>query len=338
MHKIIVSRTDNLGDVVLSLPVIGKLKQVFPSSKIIFIGKKYTEPLIHACTHVDEYWDKDQLDSYDTTGVKAIIFLFPDQSVAKWAEQQAIPVRIGTSHRWWHWLYCNELINFSRRNSDLHEIQLNFKLLKPLGISDSVSLEEASGLYGLKSTEHKLPDYVEKQLFSDSYKLVIHPKSKGSAREWHSQNYLRLAKSVPEDTHIFLTGTPAEETKLYYENPELLALPNVTNVMGKLTLSELIYFIDQADGLVACSTGPLHIAAALGKSAIGIYPNIRPMHPGRWKPVGKQAEVLTFYKPDCTDCSSRPEHCVCVQHIRVADILDKLAIVDTPERKSFFST
>jgi ADP-heptose:LPS heptosyltransferase len=44
--------------------------------------------------------------------------------------------------------------------------------------------------------------------------------------------------------------------------------------------------------LVAASTGPLHIASAVGIHAIGLYPSKRPMHPGRWMPLGGNASYL----------------------------------------------
>jgi len=94
--------------------------------------------------------------------------------------------------------------------------------------------------------------------------------------------------------------------------------------MGKLTLSALICFLSQINALIACSTGPLHIAAALGKHAIGIYPNIRPMHPGRWKPVGRYVDTITFYKPDCVVCSDRPNQCYCIERIPIKDISQKI--------------
>ena len=52
MQKIIVSRTDNIGDVILSLPVIGKLKQIYSSSKIILLGKEYTRPIADVCINI----------------------------------------------------------------------------------------------------------------------------------------------------------------------------------------------------------------------------------------------------------------------------------------------
>jgi len=80
-----------------------------------------------------------------------------------------------------------------------------------------------------------------------------------------------------------------------------------------MSLAQLMSFIEACDGLVAASTGPLHIAAALGKTAIGIYPPIRPMHPGRWAPVGKQAKFAVIEK-ECSDCRNNGM-CHCMQEI-----------------------
>ncbi|MFC7667381.1 glycosyltransferase family 9 protein [Hymenobacter humi] len=70
-----------------------------------------------------------------------------------------------------------------------------------------------------------------------------------------------------------------------------------------------------ADGLVAGSTGPLHLAAALGRHALGLYPPIRPMHPGRWAPLGPRAGFMVFDKPSCEDCRTEPAACRCIRAI-----------------------
>ena len=82
----------------------------------------------------------------------------------------------------------------------------------------------------------------------------------------------------------------------------------------------LINFINQADGLVSCSTGPLHIAAALGKYACGIYPPMKPLHPGRWAPLGKKAMYIVLEK-DCFDCKKNM-NCTCIQSILPTQVLD----------------
>jgi ADP-heptose:LPS heptosyltransferase len=78
----------------------------------------------------------------------------------------------------------------------------------------------------------------------------------------------------------------------------------VTDLTGKLSLDELIAFLAHADGIVAASTGPLHIAAALGVTAVGLFPPTRPMHSGRWAPVGKQTKVFVAKKESWRFCKS----------------------------------
>ena len=83
-------------------------------------------------------------------------------------------------------------------------------------------------------------------------------------------------------------------------------------------MPQFLAFIAAADGLVAGSTGPLHLAAALGRHALGLYPPIRPMHPGRWAPLGPHADYLVFDKPNCADCRAQPAACACIKALAPA--------------------
>jgi heptosyltransferase III len=146
--------------------------------------------------------------------------------------------------------------------------------------------------------------------------LILHPKSRGSAREWGLGNYVRLVGLLPRERFkVFVTGTAADGQLLA---PLLAEHPELTDLTGRLTLGQLMTFISKADGLVAASTGPLHLAAALGVHALGIYPPIRPMHPGRWAPVGRKVRV--FVKPEyCEDCR-RMGDCHCIREIEPAEV------------------
>jgi ADP-heptose:LPS heptosyltransferase len=92
---------------------------------------------------------------------------------------------------------------------------------------------------------------------------------------------------------------------------ELLRMPNVSNLCGKFSLDELAAFINAADGLIASGTGPLHMAAALGRPTLGLFPPMKPIHPGRWAPLGRAAVVLCRDKP-CDDAST----CACMRNTR----------------------
>lgn len=324
----IISRTDAIGDVVLTLPVAGVLKSLYPQSQVIFLGRNYTEEVVKASVHVDRFlnWDEwkalpaaEAARELAATGADTIIHVFPDARIARLARQAGISERIGTTNRLYHWLTCNRLVRLSRRHSPLHEAQLNLQLLKPLGAKDRYTPEEIGNYYGLTRLQ-PLPPVIAGLPDPDKFNLVLHPKSRGSAREWGLDNFRELIGLLPRDQFkIFITGTAVEGQLL---QPLLQEFSFLTDLTGRLSLGELISFLSRVDGLVAASTGPLHLAAAAGIDALGIYPPIRPMHPGRWAPIGPRAKV--FVKEwECEACRKTAD-CTCMRGIRPELLKDYL--------------
>jgi heptosyltransferase III len=321
---IIISRTDNIGDVVLTLPLVGILKKHFPSSTIYFISKNYTQPIIECCYNIDFFIDREHIINrdFDLANINAdyIFFVFPDIEIAKAAFRAKIPNRVGTSHRWFHLLYANKLLHFGRKKSDLHEAQLNLVFLNCLGLDKNYSKESLINFFGWKPhipSSQKLP-----KSDNDTFNLILHPKSKGSAREWDLKAYKKLIGILSsEDKYQFwITGTKSEGEKIRNEIPDFFQSKNVIDFTGKQTLKELIALIGKADALIACSTGPLHLAAVSGIHTLGIYPPLRPLHPGRWSPIGEKVQVFVEQK-ECSDCLKTLK-CACIHNI----LPEKIAI------------
>jgi ADP-heptose:LPS heptosyltransferase len=300
VSRIIISRTDSIGDVMLTLPMCGALKKQFPNCTIIFLGKSYTKDVVACCEHVDQFenWDSyqglcslEQIEKMRALGADAIVHVFPRKEIVQLAKRSGIKRRIATGRRWYTITKCNELVFFSRKKSPLHESQLNLKLLRPFGIKHEFSLQEVGSLYGFTRIPTEAIEKAEQLLQGKEHliKVVLHPLSKGSAVEWGVPQFSALAHLLPSSKYaVFVTGTSQEGERI----AELGGIPSAINLTGQLSLLELVAFISKCDALVAASTGPLHIAAALGIRAIGLYTPKRPMHPGRWSPVGKKAEVL----------------------------------------------
>lgn len=326
LKSIIISRTDSIGDVVLTLPVAGVLKEIFPECKIIFLGNSYSEPVIETSEFIDEFIDwheikklkfRLQIKTFKEINAGVIIHIFPRIEIARLAAKAGIPVRVGTGRRPYNLLYCNNLVKLSRKKSDLHESQLNLKLLSCLGIKSIFDLSEIPKYYGLTKIQQLNPEYSD-LLNSGKINLILHPKSKGSAREWGLNNFSELIRILPSSKYrIFITGTKDERKSIM----EFLAEHSnkVIDMTGKLTLNEFISFINLSDGLVAASTGPLHIASALGKFALGLYAPMKPIFPQRWKPVGRNAHFLVIDKENCNDCR-KTKDCVCIRSIKPEDV------------------
>ncbi|AMR28445.1 hypothetical protein A0257_15995 [Hymenobacter psoromatis] len=345
----LVSRTDAIGDVVLTLPVAGWLKQHYPGCRVVLIGRAYTAAVAAACPWVDDFLSLDELEELgepaavsslearamedaQVAGIQeyqaqAIIHVFPNKLLARLARQAGIPVRIGTRNRLFHWLTCNRLVALSRRHSPLHEAQLNLALLAPLGLPTPLPLAEAAALVRLVPAVPLSLQFRELLAARQPGQLniILHPRSRGSAREWGLPHFGQLARLLHAAGHrVFISGTAAEGEELadwLRENAAFLA----ANLTGQLDLPEFIAFIAAADGLVAGSTGPLHLAAALGRHALGLYPPTKPMHPGRWGPLGPHAGYLVFDRPDCQDCRTQPTACTCIKAIEPAMVAAQVA-------------
>ncbi len=324
--NILISRTDSIGDVVLTLPMAGLIKKQFPESKIIFLGRTYTRDVVALSEHVDEFLNYDELKllkpeeqiaKLKELEADCILHVFPRKEIAMLAEQAGIPLRVGTLSRLYHLYTCNRKVYLPRKNSNLHEAQLNLKLLGVLGIQPVPQLNEIWKYYGftkLPELRSKLKELIDPTRVN----LILHPKSKGSAREWGLENYQSLVNLLPKNKFkIFVSGTKEEGDLL---QDWLSKNKEITNLCGQLKLKEFIAFIAASDALIAASTIPLHIAAALHKNAIGLFAPMRPIHPGRWKPLGQNAKALCM-ESSCKDCKSNQD-CHCIREIKAQQVLE----------------
>jgi len=215
-YRIIISRTDSIGDVILTLPLCVWLKKQFPQTELVFLGRTYTKDIIACFDVVDTFLNFDDFSSLPTSEriarLKAdcIIHVFPNREIAALSKKAKIPMRIGTAHRIFHLLTCNYRLNFSRKQSLLHESQLNFELLKPLGFNETPSFDSL-----LQSLNHfNIPTVSLPTEFSGidlSNTIILHPKSQGSALEWPLEKYIELAQVlVQQKKTVIFTGTENE--------------------------------------------------------------------------------------------------------------------------------
>jgi ADP-heptose:LPS heptosyltransferase len=296
---ILISRVDAIGDVVLTLPVASYLKQLFPGAKVSFLGRTYTQPVINAMASIDAFVNYDELKTLPDTSqieylqkqnIDAVIHVLPNKHIARIAKQAGIKLRIGTTNRVFHWYTCNKLVKLSRKKSDLHESQLNLVLLKPLGLEHIPSLPGIIAHDNFQNNVELTPA-LGAVLVNDKFNLIIHPKSHGSGMEWGLDNFAELINNLPPDKfNIIITGSENEKALLA---TWIKTLPTtVRDMTGQMSLGQLIAFISKAGGLIASGTGPLHLAALTGINTLGLFPSLRPIHPGRWAPVGKKAGYI----------------------------------------------
>ncbi len=235
-----------------------------------------------------------------------------------------IPVRIGTGYRFYSSLFTHRVFEH-RKNANFHELEYNLRLLNAL---DPAFVEEQiEPEFGI-SVDEAAALRVQKLLAGAGMRsgerlAVLHPGSGGSARDWPLERFVELGGRLARTPgmRVAVTGGKGEEgvvDRIAHGVPGngAIAFP------GTLTIPELAALLGEAAVVVANSTGPLHLAAALGTPVVGIYPQLTPMSPRRWGPYTARKRVLVPDAPaDCGDCM-KGTRCRCIETITTDQVYD----------------
>jgi heptosyltransferase-3 len=324
-RRIVISRIDGRGDVVMTLPLIGLLRERWPDTELCFLGGRHAAAIVTACANVDRFaeWPSEPAQGADHTEVLAaldadvIVHAGPSRDVAWAARRARIPRRIGTNRRLYHWFTCTNLVNVGRAHSPLHEAQLNVQTAAPLLTRTGFAVSELVPkirLTRVKPLAARLAALVDPTRF----RLVVQPMTGGSLPAWPLSRYTALIAALPPHRYqVFVTGSPEECQVL---RPWVARQPaHVTDLTGR-SIEELMSFILEADGFVGACTGPLHLAAALGIRTLGLYPARSTRAVSRWWPLGDRVEVITAPTP----AGSADAH-YAIDGIRVDEVVTVIA-------------
>ena len=317
-----IFRTDAIGDVLLTLPMAETLKRHNPRGKVTMVVREYVADLVRLCPFVDEIITipnadisstKSMIEDLRAREIDVAFFAFPRPKLSYAVWRAKILFRVGTAHRWYSGFY-NIQTKDHRSDAAMHESEYNIQLLEKIGIKKTFPVRTAI----------KIPGELKEQarLFLDSINLprdrpfvILHPGSGGSAMDWSADRFGELGKMILEKypAHSLLVTGLQSEAQLIDRVKSFC--PSQTYSLPKdVSLRILAGIIAQASCLIANSTGPLHIAAAVDIPTIGLYPNKRVCNPRRWGPLSEKAIVFTPQKdPSCSRC----ERNACPSHDRM---------------------
>ncbi len=330
-ENILIVRTDRIGDVVLSLPLAKIIKKKFPEAKITFLLKNYTKDLARNHPYIDNLLIleeeggtvkfKENIKNIQKLKFDTCVVVYPTFKISLILFLAGIKHRIGTGYRWYSFLF-NEKFYEHRKYGEKHELEYNINLLKLLGIDDIEPENDISFDIRIdEKSEQKVNDLLQKNGFNPNIPtVIIHPGSGGSAIDLPIHKFRDLTGNLARELNLNLLITGSEKEKEICK--EVKGNSKSIDLSGKFNLSELIALINKADILIANSTGPIHIAGALGKYVIGFYPPIPALSPKRWGPYTSKKVIFTP-KLDCENCTRKKcEELNCMNTIEISEVVD----------------
>jgi heptosyltransferase-1 len=306
--RVLISRSDVLGDNVYSLPVADDLKSAFPECHITWITRASVAPLVRMDRNVDEVfvWD----DSTDPAPLlpqiaghfDAVIVLHPKPKhwspLATLLWRAGIPIRVGTGRRWWGFLLYTHRMWETRHKEGMHECTRSRHhgrvLLKALGADPTVC--DRPPRTGLTVPEEASAEALAWFAQAGLQRPVILHVGSSSASDWPISHMAQLADRLVDRGVPVLISTGYSRPDLEQIMREACARPQVFTP-GQPTMAQLAAWLKEAACVVGASTGPLHLAGMLGTPTVGLFPCILDARPGSWGPMGERAINLVAPEP-----------------------------------------
>ncbi len=341
-QRVMVTSPHHLGDLIAKVALIRLLKTNFPGCQIVLCARSYVFDLARCIKEIDEIVDFEALfnqnDDQIISDLKklkidVLIHLLSVErpigpKVFEYAKKAGIRYRIGNLYRSRFSLWFKKIESFITHNlrqkrilDQMHEFQWNLTPLKFFKKRATYSLDEIAQLL---CSQPRTERFKHRLILPNRFNLILHPGSHGNAKEWPTSKFLKLVQVLKDpQIHLIITGS-AEEALRY--NQLNVNLSHVTFAMGQLNLKEFIQLIEDASGVVAASTGPIHIASLFNTPTLGLFPKQKEIGAGVWKPIGEKATYIESSNI-CIACQKRlteinPKACRCMEGIEVDQVLN----------------
>ncbi len=284
--RLLIVGPGGLGDTVLALPLLRRVQERSPHTQVSWLGRRAYSGIVQAMGVAAYEAFEDYPAAFDPARFDAILAIGDlGAELFGGAERLArVPLRIGMTIARQRPRWTNHRVRTSVFGRPRHEVQRLLRLLTPFGAGARATSIELAGSLRLEAPAAALP------LDLPAAPVVLHPYSMGHAREWPEAHWRTLAGELAAlRCPVVFTGSAAEGVRFAAAWPPMERPAGVHDAFGRLDLTQLAALLGRARAIVACSTGPLHLAAALGTPALGLYVPRKGLGTERWAALGPKA-------------------------------------------------
>ena len=293
-RKILVQRVDRLGDVIFTLPVLKWLRSQYPDAEIHYLASPNPAEFLETQSLVDKvHCVKSDIGWVGIVALAGLlrrqsfdlyISLWNDPKMAWLGRLATIPVRIGDStNQSIGWLYTHS-IRQQWECVSIHQIEFNMQLLMPLGWR-----AKAGWTWHLDVNSVALDGVTETMMDVNDLELPVVAffcGTGGSNLPIPDSVIVEAVDRLSDDACVVFLGQVDGESPL-----RKLEIPGGINRLNQTTVAELAAWISVSDVVIGADTGPIHIAAALGRSIV-FCPVRKSNLPTRFGPWSRHVEII----------------------------------------------
>ena len=326
--RILVNRTDAIGDSILTSVIAKLIKEKYPDSHITFIVSPRCEPLFTGHPYIDEImvWEesvKGRIRNFfnfflkiKKSKVSTYMYFGGSHTPSFIAWLLRVKIRGGLKSKPVSFLFLNKGIRQKRSLVEMHEADYNMHLLESLDIEYDYSLRDKyQPIIGLQRKEiseayqHFIQDVKDEGLIFKEKIIFIHPGMMGHTLNWAPKNYariiLRIENKSPNKYLFVISHTPGDKeyfsgVKIELEKNEYEKVRNRTYYFdGSIKgLRNYMSVLARASLYIGPSTGTTHIANILAIKVVTLYSPIKVQSVLRWGPFNRDHSRTRVLVPD----------------------------------------
>lgn len=332
-QRILLIKPSSLGDVTHAIPILLLLRKRFPAAHIAWLVAPYCAGLIRGLPQLDEVilFDRKRFGAAwrNVAIAKALVAFHRDLRAGRFdlvldlqgllrsawlTRATGAPVRVGFDRaREGAPLFYTHRVRVG--TPEQHAID------RYLTLAESVGCARGPVEFAFPdSDEHRA--HVDRLLPPNERIAVLMPGTNWLTKRWPAEHFAALVAPL-KDRGL---------TPVIAGGPDAVALapdiPGALNLAGQTDLPQLVALLRRADLVIANDSGPMHIAAALGRPLVTMF---GPTNHVRTGPYRRHASVVRL-DIACAPCYSKKcSHISCLRHLAPADVM---AVAESQTSKS----
>lgn len=310
--RIVVRGTNWVGDAVMQIPALRRLRQSFPASHITLASRSWAQGIFRDADFIDDILPFEKSDSIFQQaaawrkGTFDIAILFTNSF------ESALVARLGFSGKIYGYategrsFLLSESFDVPDWKNSRHEIYYYLNLAAKVEkiISGTKYISETEPRFELNVSAQRQAEaraFLHENKIDPSKKLVAMcaGSTNSRAKRWSADSYAKLNDRLQIEigAEVFLIGSKDEADVA--EEVFIKSKLKPKNIVGKTSLAEVTAILSVANLLISNDTGPAHIGAAVGAKTLTIFGPTNPLTTRPWN-----AEIIRR-EVECSPCMLR---------------------------------
>ncbi|MGL5982348.1 MAG: glycosyltransferase family 9 protein [Cetobacterium sp.] len=302
--KILIIHTAFIGDIVLSTPLLKRIKEIYPDSKITYVTTPVGASILRNNQHLNEIIEYDKRGSH--SGVKGLIGLgrrlryenfnivltphrYLRSSILSWLTRS--PKRIGYSNASGAFLFTDK-IKYAKEKHEVEKL-ISFFEDSEKDIRKNYPIE----LYQSQKDIEKIEKiWIDNNLIGKEV-VAVAPGSKWFTKKWPLEYFNNVIDLLMENGRKVVVIGGKDELFLNIHIPK-----GVVDLRDKTSLLELAEVLKRSKVVLTNDSSPIHIASAFPEtSIIALFgPTVKEFG---FFPWSENSEVLEIEGLSCRPCS-----------------------------------